>query len=60
MKKKNTQHFTVLLACLADGTSKLKPVLIFKRKTNPREHLPSEVVVHVHENGWMDENGMKL
>ena len=52
-------HFTVVLACTADGT-KLPPMMIFKRKTMPKEDIPQEVVVHVHEKGWMDENGMKL
>ena len=26
----------------------------------PKEDIPQGVVVHVHEKGWMDENGMKL
>ena len=53
-------NFTVVLAaCLADGT-KLKIIIIFKRKTMPREDIPSGIVVHVHQKGWMDENGMKL
>jgi len=52
-EKNDNPFFTVVLACLADG-SKLKPIVIFKQKTMPREHLPSEVVVHVHEKGWMD------
>lgn len=55
--KKN--HFTVVLACMADGT-KLTPMIIFKRKTMPKENIPSGIVVHVHKKGWMDENGMKL
>ncbi|KAF7251286.1 Pogo transposable element with KRAB domain, partial [Varanus komodoensis] len=42
-----------------DGT-KLPPMLIFKRKTFPKEVIPRGVVVHVHEKGWMDENGMRV
>ena len=30
------QHLTVVLACLTDGT-KLKPMVIFKRKTMPKD-----------------------
>ena len=52
-------HFTVVLACMADGT-KLKPMVIFKRKTMPKEVFPSGVVVHVHEKGWMDTDGVLL
>ena len=39
---------------------KLPPMIIFKRKTMPKEEIPSGVSVHVHEKGWMDQGGMKL
>ncbi|CAL4062438.1 unnamed protein product, partial [Meganyctiphanes norvegica] len=52
-------HYTVVLTCCADGT-KLLPMVIFKRKTMPKEVIPNGVVVHVQEKGWMDENGIKL
>ncbi|XP_078244344.1 uncharacterized protein LOC110070281 isoform X2 [Pogona vitticeps] len=51
-------HYTTVLSCCADGT-KLPPMLIFKSKTFPKEVIPPGVVVHVHEKGWMDENGMR-
>ncbi|KAM3915673.1 pogo transposable element with KRAB domain [Leptodactylus fuscus] len=52
-------HYTVVLSCCADGT-KLPPMIIFKRKTMPKEVIPRGVIVHVHEKGWMDEGGMKI
>ncbi|GFX21239.1 pogo transposable element with KRAB domain [Trichonephila clavipes] len=52
-------HFTVVLSCLTDGT-KLKPMIIFKRKTVPKANFPKGVFIHEHEKGWMDENGVKL
>lgn len=52
-------HFTTVLTCMADGT-KLKPMVIFKRKTAPKEKFPAGVVIHVHPKGWMDEEGIVL
>ena len=52
-------HFTVVLAGCADGT-KLPPVIIFKRKTFSKEKIPTGVIVHMHEEGWMNEGGMKI
>ena len=60
---KTTGHekirFTVVLACMADG-KKLKPMVIFKRKTMPKLSFPKGVFVHVNAKGWMDEEGIKL
>jgi len=44
---------TVVLACCADGT-KLPLLLIFKRKTLPRDVIPHGIYVHVHSKGWLD------
>ena len=52
-------NFTIVLAQMADGT-KLKPMVIFKRKTMPKETIPTGILVHVHPKGWMDEDGMCL
>jgi len=52
-------RYTVVLVCCADGT-KLPPLLIFKRKTLPKHVIPHGIYVHVHSNGWMDGEGMKL
>ena len=51
------QYFTVILSCLADGT-KLKPAVVFKRKTMPREKFPKDIIVFVQEKGWVDERAL--
>ena len=48
-------HFTVILSCLADGM-KLLAMVIFKRKTMPKDKLPSGVIVAVQKKGWVDKN----
>ena len=52
-------RFTVVLACMGDGF-RLKPFIIFKRKTMPKGNFPPGIIVHVHPNGWMNEDGVKL
>lgn len=52
-------RFTVILPCLADGT-KLKPMITFKHKTQPKEKFPPGVVVHHYPMSWMDMDGIKL
>lgn len=49
--------FTCVLACTATG-EKLKPFIIFKRKTIPKGNFPKEIVIHANEKGWMSENVM--
>ncbi|CAG8462456.1 5311_t:CDS:2, partial [Paraglomus occultum] len=51
-------HFTVVLACMADGT-KLPPVIIFKLENVPRANFPADVFVRANSNGWMDETEMR-
>lgn len=50
--------FTVVLGCLGNG-QKLPPMVIFKRKTVPKEAFPAGVVVKSNQKGWMDEEKMK-
>lgn len=53
-------HFTVVLACMADGT-KLKPLIIFKRKTLPKNaKFPIGVIVRAQQKGWMDVEGVQF
>ena len=52
-------RLTVVLTCAGDG-SKLKLLVIFKRKTMPKIANTHGVVVAVQGKGWMDKNIMKL
>ena len=49
--------FTVVLACQANG-QKLPPMVIFKRKTLPKEKFPVNVVIKANPKGWMDKEMM--
>lgn len=51
--------FTIVLACCVGGT-KLNPLVIFKRKTLPKEPFPSGIIVSANKKGWMNEDVMKL
>jgi len=52
-------RYTVVLARCVYGTN-LPPLLIFKRKTLPKDVIPHGIHVHVHSKGWTDGEGMKL
>ena len=52
-------RFTVMLACLGDGT-KLPPYVVFKQKTLPKDLvLPRGIHVRAQAKGWMDESLVK-
>ena len=53
------ESFLVVLTCMANGY-KLKPMIIFERKSMPEGKFPQGVVVHVHDRGWMNHRGMDL
>ena len=42
--------YTVGLGCMADGT-KLKPMVIFKCKTMPKEKFLKGILVYIHPKG---------
>jgi len=50
-------NFTVVLACLANGT-KLPLVIIFKLKKISREEFPEGIVIRANSEGWMNEEEM--
>lgn len=50
---------TVVLACCGDG-SKIKPMVIFKRKNVPKINNQHGVVVSAQQKGWMDSEQMKV
>lgn len=52
-------RFTVVLACLASG-KKLKPMVIFRRITMPKEKFPTGVTVKCNRRGWMTEDLMRV
>lgn len=50
-------RFIVVLACMADST-KLKPLVIFKRKTLPKGvKFQPAVFLQAHPKGWKDKEG---
>ena len=51
-------HGTVILTCVGDG-SKLKAMVIFKRKTLPKVVNKQKVKIAAQEKGLIDTEGMK-
>jgi len=49
--------FTVVLACIADG-SKLLAICIFKLKNVPKEEFSHGIHIQVNEKGWMNKHEM--
>jgi hypothetical protein len=47
-----------ILYVTADG-KKIPPMVIFKRKTIPKEKLPSGIYVEANEKGWANEDIIK-
>ena len=52
-QKTITVKMTALLSCLADGTK--LPMVVFKRKTMPKEKFAPGILVQVNEKSWMTE-----
>ena len=52
-------NFTIVLCVTANGF-KCKPMVIFKRKTLPKENFIKGIVVAVNPKGWMDSGMMKF
>jgi hypothetical protein len=52
-------HYTVVLAHCTTST-KLPPLLIFKRKTMFSAKIPQGNFIYIHPKGRMDENGTKM
>ena len=50
-------NFIVVLSVCLDG-SKLKSMVIFKRKTNILEKMTDKIIVCYNEKGWMNEKLM--
>uniref|UniRef100_A0A8C3U480 HTH CENPB-type domain-containing protein n=1 Tax=Catharus ustulatus TaxID=91951 RepID=A0A8C3U480_CATUS len=50
--------FTVVFGVSSDG-QKLHPMVIFKRKTLPKDKFPNGIRVAVNAKGWMDEEVMQ-
>ena len=50
-------NFTVVLCCMANG-DKCQPMVIFKRKTMPKDSFPKGINVAVAPKGWVNETIM--
>ena len=56
----NEKNRVIVVSACAGDASKLRPMVIFKRKTLPKVANKHGVVIAAQEKGWMDTEGMKL
>ena len=56
----NEKNRVIVVSACAGDASKLRPMVIFKRKTLPKLANKHGVVIAAQEKGWMDTEGMKL
>jgi hypothetical protein len=47
-------NFIVVLCVTSDG-GKCTPMVIFKRKTMPKETFPKGIIVKINSKGWMNQ-----
>lgn len=57
--RKEKSSFVAVLGCQANG-QKLPPIVVFRRKTLPKEKFAAEIIIKVIPKGWMDEEKIRV